>query len=52
MKYYLEMFIGVFFTVAVIVLPALLLFALTCEVMGWYDPKGKYNGPFSKARRK
>jgi len=50
--YYLEMFLQVCFVLMVVCLPLVLLFALVCEAMGWYDAKGRYCGPFSKARRK
>lgn len=49
---YLEIFLQIVFVALVIVLPLILLFALFCELFGWYDAKGRYCGPFSKARRK
>lgn len=52
MMYYLEMFLQIVFAALVFGLPLLLVFAVICEAVGWYDSEGRYCGPFSKSRRK
>lgn len=52
MKQWMEVFLQLMFVALVIVLPLILVFALLCELFGWYDSNGRYSGPFSKSWRK
>lgn len=52
MKHYLELFLQLIFVLLIFGCTLALVFATVAEFMGWYDFNGRYNGPFSKARRK
>lgn len=47
---YLELFLHLIFTLLILVLPLILIFALIADAAGWYDSNGFYIGPFSKRR--
>ena len=49
---YLEIFLQIVFTCLIVGCVLALVFAVIAEFMCWYDGEGRYNGPFSKSRRK
>jgi len=52
MSYYTQLLLQIIFGSLIIGTVAALVFALVCELFGWYNARGRYNGPFSKERRK
>lgn len=47
---YLELFLQIAFTAVAIGSVVLLIWAVVAELAGWYEPDGKYRGPFSNRK--
>lgn len=47
---YLEILIQAVFAFVILGSVALLVWALVSDLMGWYEPDGKYRGPFSNRK--
>lgn len=45
---YLEILLGILYIGVIFGSVAALIFALVADFMGWYEPDGRYRGPFSK----
>ena len=52
MMQFLNLFIEIFFTLLIFGCSSILILATVADLMGWYDSRGRYCGPFSKVRRK